>query len=116
MRQALYMPAVSAISCNPDLARKYRQLCMAGKPSKVAITAVMRKLLLLANALMGVGCGKGRKTTLRANQRLLGHLYSPLIRRCPHPRGAVWARSSGETGKPARLRLAAASPSRAVFQ
>ena len=25
---------------------------MAGKPSKVAITAVMRKLLLLANALM----------------------------------------------------------------
>ncbi len=52
VRQALYMPAVSAISCNPDLARKYRQLCAAGKPSKVAITAVMRKLLLLANALI----------------------------------------------------------------
>ena len=52
LRRALYMPAVSAISCNPDLARKYRQLCMAGKPSKVAITAVMRKLLLLANALI----------------------------------------------------------------
>ena len=31
VRQALYMPAVSAISCNPDLARKYRQLCTAGK-------------------------------------------------------------------------------------
>ena len=27
LRQALYMPAVSAIACNPDLARKYRQLC-----------------------------------------------------------------------------------------
>lgn len=52
LRQALYMPAVSAISCNPDLARKYRQLCTAGKPAKVAITAVMRKLLLLANALI----------------------------------------------------------------
>ena len=52
LRKALYMPAVSAISCNPDLARKYRQLCMAGKPSKVPITAVMRKLLLLANALI----------------------------------------------------------------
>ena len=52
LRQALYMPAVSAISCNPDLARKYRQLCTAGKPSKVAITAVMRKLLLLANTLI----------------------------------------------------------------
>ena len=46
------MPAVSAISCNPDLARKYCQLCSAGKPPKVAITAVMRKLLLLANALI----------------------------------------------------------------
>ena len=52
LRQALYMPAVSAISCNPDLARKYRQLCQAGKPPKVTITAVMRKLLLLANALI----------------------------------------------------------------
>ena len=52
LRQALYMPAVSAIACNPDLARKYRQLCQAGKPPKVAITAVMRKLLLLANALI----------------------------------------------------------------
>ena len=52
LRQALYMPAVSAIACNPDLARKYRQLCQAGKPPKVAITAIMRKLLLLANALI----------------------------------------------------------------
>ena len=60
LRQTLYMPAVSAISCNPDLARKYRQLCSAGKPPKVAITAVMRKLLLLANAAdskgQNVGC------------------------------------------------------------
>ena len=52
LRQALYMPAVSAISCKPDLARKYRHLCTAEKPSKVAITAVMRKLFLLANTLI----------------------------------------------------------------
>ncbi len=51
LRRPLYIPAVSAISCNPDLAREYRQLCMAGKPAKVAISAVIRKLLLLANAL-----------------------------------------------------------------
>ena len=51
LRRALYIPAVSAISCNPDLAREYRRLGMAGKPAKVAITAVIRKLLLLANAL-----------------------------------------------------------------
>ena len=63
-----------------------------------------------------VGCGKGRKNTLRPNQRLLGHLYSPLIRRWPHPRGEVCGRSSGATGRPARLRLATASPSRTVFQ
>ena len=52
LRRALYMPAVAAIAWNPDLARKYRQRCHAGKPPKVAITAVMRKLLLLANALI----------------------------------------------------------------
>ena len=56
------------------------------------------------------------KNHSKGNQRLLGHLYSPLIRRWPHPRGAVCASNSGETGRPARLRLATASPSRAVFQ
>ena len=34
-----------------DLRAKYRQLRGQGKPPKVALTAVMRKLLLLANAL-----------------------------------------------------------------
>ena len=52
-RRLLYMPAVSAIGCNPDLRAKYRQLIGQGKPPKVALTAVMRKLLLLANALLG---------------------------------------------------------------
>ena len=47
LRKALYGPTVS---CNPDLTRKYLQLRMAGKPSEVAIIAVVRKLLLLANA------------------------------------------------------------------
>ena len=35
---------------NPDLKKKYQDLKDAGKPSKVAITAVMRKLLILARA------------------------------------------------------------------
>lgn len=51
-RRVLYMAAVSAITHNPDLASKYRQLRERGKPSKVALTAVMRKLLLLANTLL----------------------------------------------------------------
>lgn len=52
LRQALYMPALVAARFNPDLKAKYDQLIAAGKPPKVAITAVMRKLLILANALL----------------------------------------------------------------
>src|SRR5207244_3548211 len=52
VRQALYMPALVAIRFNPDLKAKYQQLKAAGKSSKVAITAIMRKIILLANALL----------------------------------------------------------------
>lgn len=52
LRTALYMPALVALRFNPDLKQKYQALKDAGKPSKVAITAIMRKLLVLANALL----------------------------------------------------------------
>ena len=52
VRRLLYMATVAAIRHNPDLGRKYRELVGRGKPPKVALTAVMRKLLLLANALL----------------------------------------------------------------
>ena len=52
LRQALYMPALAACRFNPDYKIKYAQMKAAGKPSKVAITAVMRKLIVLANALI----------------------------------------------------------------
>lgn len=52
VRQALYMPALVAARFNPDLKTKYQQLISAGKPAKVAITAVMRKLVVTANALL----------------------------------------------------------------
>ena len=52
-RRLLYMASVTAVRHNPDLARKYRELRARGKPPKVALTAVMRKLLVLANALLG---------------------------------------------------------------
>ena len=51
-RRMLYMAAVSAITHNPDLARKYREPRERGKPPKVALVAVMRKLVVLANALL----------------------------------------------------------------
>jgi transposase len=51
-RQALYMAALSAIRFNPQLKTKYQALIKAGKPAKVALVAVMTKLLILANALI----------------------------------------------------------------
>lgn len=55
VRIALYMPALVAARFNPDMKAKYRQLVAAGKPAKLALTALMRKLLLLANALLRAG-------------------------------------------------------------
>ena len=52
VRQALYMPALVAMRFNPDLKAKHQSLIAAGKPQKVAITAIMRKLVILANALL----------------------------------------------------------------
>lgn len=52
VRQALYMPALVAMRFNPDLKAKYEQLTDAGKAPKQAITAIMRKLIVLANALL----------------------------------------------------------------
>lgn len=52
LRDALYMPALVAIRYNPDLKVQYDRMKAAGKPSKVALIAVMRKLLILANTLV----------------------------------------------------------------
>ena len=52
LRQALYMPALVAARFNPDLKTLYKRLLGAGKPPKLAITAVMRKLITTANALI----------------------------------------------------------------
>lgn len=52
VRQALYRPALVAMRFNPDLKAKYDQFVAAGKPAKVALTAIMRKLIVLANALL----------------------------------------------------------------
>jgi len=52
LRDALYMPALVAMRFNPDLKAKYTALRDAGKPAKVAIVALMRKLLETANALV----------------------------------------------------------------
>jgi transposase len=52
VRTALYMAAVSAARCNPDLKAFYERLRARGKEAKLALTAVMRKLVVLASALI----------------------------------------------------------------
>ena len=52
LRQALYMPALVAARFNPDLKARFAAMTAAGKPAKVAITALMRRLVVLANALL----------------------------------------------------------------
>ncbi len=48
-RPVLYMAALSASRCNPVLAPFYAALKKRNKPSKVALTAVMRKLVICMN-------------------------------------------------------------------
>ena len=50
VRRALFMAALVAAKQNPSLKAFYQRLCKAGKKPIVAITAVMRKLVVIANA------------------------------------------------------------------
>lgn len=52
VRDALYMAAVSAVRSNPHLKSIYLRLRSAGKPAKVALIAVARKLIVTANAIL----------------------------------------------------------------
>jgi transposase len=52
VRTALYMATVSAVRCNVVIRAFFERLSAAGKPKKVALTACMRKLLTILNAMM----------------------------------------------------------------
>lgn len=52
VRASLYMAALAASRCNPILRPFYRRLREQGKSFKVAITACMRKLLIMLNEIM----------------------------------------------------------------
>jgi len=51
VRTALYMPAICAAHNNPVLKEFYDGMILRGKPAKVALTAVMRKMVCLANRI-----------------------------------------------------------------
>jgi transposase len=52
VRASLYMAALVASRRNPTLTAFYRRLRAHGKPAKVALVAVMRKLLTILNAMI----------------------------------------------------------------
>ena len=52
VRAVLYMATVAASRCNPVIKAFYERLRAAGKPAKVALTACMRKLLTILNAML----------------------------------------------------------------
>jgi transposase len=52
VRSVLYMATLAAVRFNPILKAFYERLKKAGKPHKVAITASMRKLLVILNAMI----------------------------------------------------------------
>lgn len=52
IRKSLYMSALSSVRWNPDMKIFYTRLRDAGKLAKVALVAVMRKLLILLNNII----------------------------------------------------------------
>lgn len=52
LRAVLYMATLTAVRWNPCIRAFYTRLCAAGKPFKVAMTACMRKLLTILNAMV----------------------------------------------------------------
>ncbi|MBX3172772.1 MAG: IS110 family transposase [Gemmatimonadaceae bacterium] len=52
VRTGLYMAALTAAHKNPVLSAHYQRLVAAGKPKKVALTACLRHLLVIVNAMV----------------------------------------------------------------
>jgi len=61
VRTVLYMATLTATRCNPVIQAFYQRLLARGKAQKVALTAAMRKLLIILNAMV--------KTQTRWNAR-----------------------------------------------
>ena len=55
VRAVLYMAALTAVRHNPPIRALYQRLIGKGKPKKVALTACMRKLLIILNAMVRDG-------------------------------------------------------------
>jgi transposase len=52
VRKALYMATLVATTYNPTIRNFYNRLLASGKPKKLALTACMRKLLIILNSIL----------------------------------------------------------------
>lgn len=52
VRNVIYMAAITASRCNPVIKPFYERLLQAGKPKKLALTACLRKLVVIINAIL----------------------------------------------------------------
>jgi transposase len=66
VRAVLYMGTLAAIRCNPTIRAFYERLRGAGKAFKVAMTACMRKLLTILNAMVRTGTPWQEKSACQA--------------------------------------------------
>ena len=64
VRATLYMGALVATRYNPAIRAFYQRLLAAGKPKKLALTACMRKLLVILNAMLKHGAPWADRTPL----------------------------------------------------
>ena len=64
VRATLYMGALVASRYNPVIRAFYQRLLAAGKPKKLALTACMRKLLVILNAMLKQGAPWSDRTPL----------------------------------------------------
>lgn len=56
VRRLVYLSALSLIRRNPDMRRVYGVFRAKGKPPRIALGAVLRKLIILANVLLRKDC------------------------------------------------------------
>ena len=52
VRTVLFMATMTAVQHNPVIKRTYQRLLAAGKLKKVALTACLRKILVILNAMV----------------------------------------------------------------
>ena len=70
VRTALYMGAMAASRFNPVIRDFHQRLLSAGKPKKLALTACMRKLLVILNSML-----KHSSSWNQAATKSLAHSY-----------------------------------------